>query len=547
VNAIRWHPTIMRLLSTTMNRERLAAILLLTAAVLATRPATAQVRTWSDKSGSYKTEAEFVDETDGVVRLKKTDGRVVSLPLERLSPADQTFVRKQRAGTPEPSAAADPLAPSARLVTIELLTGAQVTGRITSKDDQSVTVEATVGDRKYTRKYPVDRIRAVVSGGQRVVLNEGSSGSSTPVSSGSAKPGSGAGSATKPGGSAKPGTTAGGARSSAEVERLIKDMGSSPPDWWDATPLNYPKTLDLSWPEKPEGAWNAQKNVGQYVWEVIQPNAGKWHEGIRFVHFLLDQHQGDRAKCDRVMHTLGRLYYLLLQDYARAAFWWRKAGVERGPNRGESVFLADCYWRLGSKQMALDYLNRMGRSPLPMTAIKQLADMGETRAALQLAETAARGGQADFAYLYAGDACRIDGQYEQAIRYYEKVVKIEPRGNEGEVKRIQRAHARARTNIEAIRIFDKLDLKRIPDGKYRGAAPAYGGELHVEATVQGGRIEAVQVVRHEEKQYYAAMTETPRKIIQKQGLRGVDATTSATITSEAIINATAKALGSGLK
>ncbi len=43
------------------------------------------------------------------------------------------------------------------------------------------------------------------------------------------------------------------------------------------------------------------------------------------------------------------------------------------------------------------------------------------------------------------------------------------------------------------------------------------------------------------------MTETPKKIIQKQGLQGVDATTSATITSEAIINATAQALGSGLK
>jgi len=173
--------------------------------------------------------------------------------------------------------------------------------------------------------------------------------------------------------------------------------------------------------------------------------------------------------------------------------------------------------------------------------------MGETRSAIRIAEAAARGGYADFAYLYAGDACRIEGQFEQAIRYYERVLKIEPRGKEGEVKRIQRAQERARTNIEAIRVFDKLDLKRIPDGKYRGSAPAYAGQLQVEVTVQSGRLEDVKVVRHEEKQYYAAMLETPRKIIQKQGLRGVDATTSATITSEAIINATAQALGSGLK
>jgi uncharacterized protein with FMN-binding domain len=189
----------------------------------------------------------------------------------------------------------------------------------------------------------------------------------------------------------------------------------------------------------------------------------------------------------------------------------------------------------------------MGRSSIPITAIKQLADMGETRNAIQIAEAAARGGYADLAYLYAGDACRIEGQFDQAIRFYDRVLQLPARGNEGEVKRIQRAQERARMNIEAIRVFDKLDLKRIPDGKYRGAAPAYAGELQVEVTVQGGRLEDVKVVRHEEKQYYAAMLETPRKIIQEQGVRGVDATTGATITSEAIINATAKALGAALK
>jgi uncharacterized protein with FMN-binding domain len=69
----------------------------------------------------------------------------------------------------------------------------------------------------------------------------------------------------------------------------------------------------------------------------------------------------------------------------------------------------------------------------------------------------------------------------------------------------------------------------------------------VEVSVRGGRIETVRVTEHKEKQYYGALTETPAKIIQKQGVKGVDATTSATITSEAIINATAKALASALK
>jgi uncharacterized protein with FMN-binding domain len=55
----------------------------------------------------------------------------------------------------------------------------------------------------------------------------------------------------------------------------------------------------------------------------------------------------------------------------------------------------------------------------------------------------------------------------------------------------------------------------------------------------------VKVTRHREKQYYSSLTDTPAKILKRQGVAGIDATSSATITSEAIINATAKALAGG--
>jgi uncharacterized protein with FMN-binding domain len=71
--------------------------------------------------------------------------------------------------------------------------------------------------------------------------------------------------------------------------------------------------------------------------------------------------------------------------------------------------------------------------------------------------------------------------------------------------------------------------------------------VHIEVAVRGGRIESVKVTQHQEKQFYSAIAEVPRKIIEKQGLKGIDATSSATITSEAIINATAKALSGGMK
>jgi uncharacterized protein with FMN-binding domain len=53
------------------------------------------------------------------------------------------------------------------------------------------------------------------------------------------------------------------------------------------------------------------------------------------------------------------------------------------------------------------------------------------------------------------------------------------------------------------------------------------------------------VTKHKEKQFYSALSDIPRQIIKKQSVKGVDATSRATITAEAVINATAKALASG--
>ena len=64
-------------------------------------------------------------------------------------------------------------------------------------------------------------------------------------------------------------------------------------------------------------------------------------------------------------------------------------------------------------------------------------------------------------------------------------------------------------------------------------------------TVKSGRIESVDVTRHKEKQFYAALIDTPRQILKKQSVKGIDATSRATITSQAIVNATAKALAQG--
>jgi uncharacterized protein with FMN-binding domain len=89
---------------------------------------------------------------------------------------------------------------------------------------------------------------------------------------------------------------------------------------------------------------------------------------------------------------------------------------------------------------------------------------------------------------------------------------------------------------------DTLDIKRIPDGIYHDSSVGYSGQVFVEVSVAAGRISDVKVTKHTEKQWYSSITDTRRQILLKQGAKGVDATSGATITSEAILNATLKAL-----
>lgn len=60
-------------------------------ACLAAEPP-AKLRTWTDVTGNFKVDAELVKVTSNVVQLRKANGKVVSLPLSKLSVADQQFL-----------------------------------------------------------------------------------------------------------------------------------------------------------------------------------------------------------------------------------------------------------------------------------------------------------------------------------------------------------------------------------------------------------------------------------------------------------------------
>lgn len=69
-----------------------------------------ETRTWSDATGAFTVEAEMVGSTDGVVYLKLADGKVVNVPLDRLSADDQAYAESAGGGSKAKTAKAGDLA-----------------------------------------------------------------------------------------------------------------------------------------------------------------------------------------------------------------------------------------------------------------------------------------------------------------------------------------------------------------------------------------------------------------------------------------------------
>lgn len=322
----------------------------------------------------------------------------------------------------------------------------------------------------------------------------------------------------------------------AEVRALIKKIGSTPPDWFQATPLRYPKTLDLSWKETPGVPWDPSKNVGQFIWTSINENEARWKEGIRFLHHLLVLNQKDPELSRKTMNALAHMYHNLHQDWARAAFWWEQAG------NTDNTDLAHCYFKLGSKAMATRILDEYEADYTRHCSVARLwSEVGENDKALKMAlETSQHA--PDVGFLAAADICRALGRSKEALGYYQKVLDTKNGGGD-----LKQAKERARASMDAVILVDTLDIKRVPDGIYRDSSVGYSGQVFVEVSVASGRISDVKVTRHTEKQWYSSITDTRRQILLKQGAKGVDATSGATITSEAILNATLKALAKGQK
>src|SRR5436305_5484135 len=68
----------------------------------------AAAREWADVTGKFKIEAELVAVRNGKVILEKTDGTVITVPLDKLSAADQAFLKAKEGAAAAASIKASP-------------------------------------------------------------------------------------------------------------------------------------------------------------------------------------------------------------------------------------------------------------------------------------------------------------------------------------------------------------------------------------------------------------------------------------------------------
>jgi len=395
---------------------------------------------------------------------------------------------------------------------IKLKSGLILNGDITKRNDESVTIELKSGTRTLVRKIPRAQIESIEQSDNTQKAENGNALQ----------------------------------RTEEAIRELIRESGAAMPDWFESTPLDYPDTLDLTWPDTDTPIWNYQRHIDHYLWDIIDTNASRYRQGVKLMAYLLERSDLPEIAHDKAREELGRMFFEFFQDYARAAFWWESAKVatnKRFRGTDSPARLAECYAQLGNRDMAMVLLNDI---PLTPAVIKAWGGLRETDRALSLAKEAMNQGfEASEIHLLSGDACRNVGRYEEATRFYQLALEVEIKSPHK--TGIERNHRRAKDTMEVIRLFDRLDLAKVKEGVYRDRSYGYSGFVNVEAQAKAGSIESVKVTSMSDRQYYHAVEETLQRIMSRQSVKGVDAVSGATVTSEAVIRATARALSQGME
>lgn len=109
---------------------------------------------------------------------------------------------------------------------VEFMTGRKLTGKVKAirKMEKEFDFTYELSGREFTRTFKFSSVRAVTMDGNRHVLTKESATAVESATGGKLK------------------------RSKSQIDRLIADAVATKPDWFDSTPVNFPRSLDMNWP-----------------------------------------------------------------------------------------------------------------------------------------------------------------------------------------------------------------------------------------------------------------------------------------------------------
>ncbi len=145
------------------------------------------------------------------------------------------------------------------------------------------------------------------------------------------------------------------------------------------------------------------------------------------------------------------------------------------------------------------------------------------------------------AALSKGKRLLQSGQFEESKQSYEAAAAICKKASKNERRQLFREERTAHHNLKIFDVLKAVEGAPLKDGQYRGSANGYNGPVAVAVTVANGRIAAVAVVQSRESRPKNAPDAIPRQILAQQSVL-VDAVSGATVTSNAVREATARAL-----
>jgi len=290
----------------------------------------------------------------------------------------------------------------------------------------------------------------------------------------------------------------------SDLARALEQV-KIPPDWFAEVKVNY----DIGKPWK-----DARLHIRKLLSET------KNRQAIRLTYNYLVE-----RKVQKDTHEYP-MYLYLGGEYA----WATRVYIERlrAKPKGhtfEYKALASLYIRYGEHQKAIQTLEiALERLPDPPWRINNMAQI----------------------YDALGDVYADMGEVEKAKKHYREAIRLFPTSRQPYGRHLLHRHV-AKTKAKLDLLTRKnLDLSQLKDGVHRGQSLGYGKPVHAIVTLRGGRIVHIRL-RHQEKIEQGATKIIPKQIIERQSLE-VDAITGATVTVQAIVEATYRALqNAGLK